>query len=105
MDQQVSPAVEVIVLSLIVAILVGLYFLVVEREPQSAESVVDDTVMPPAGDDPVPDGEPAEVEEGAPGDTEADAPAAGSDLPAGEAEGAEQEPPPATDQPSDAEDE
>jgi len=35
MDQQVSPAVVIIVLILIVAILVGLYFLVVERSPQS----------------------------------------------------------------------
>ncbi len=37
MDQQVSPAVVVIVLILIVAILVGLYFLVVERKPGPAE--------------------------------------------------------------------
>ncbi len=37
MDQQVSPAVVIIVLILIVAILVGLYFLVVERSPQVGE--------------------------------------------------------------------
>ncbi len=37
MDQQVSPAVVVIVLILIVAILVGLYFLVVERKPASEQ--------------------------------------------------------------------
>ncbi len=37
MDQQVSPAVVVIVLILIVAILVGLYFLVVERKEPAGE--------------------------------------------------------------------
>jgi len=37
MDQQVSPAVVVIVLILIAAILVGLYFLVVDRKSQATE--------------------------------------------------------------------
>jgi flagellar biosynthesis/type III secretory pathway M-ring protein FliF/YscJ len=50
MDQQVSPAVVVIVLILIVAILVGLYFLVVERGPQSAEDEAAMEAQPMEGD-------------------------------------------------------
>lgn len=68
MDQQVSPAVVIIVLILIVAILVGLYFLVVERSPQvgEGETVIDmepiddlDPEMPPDGieDEVVDDGD------------------------------------------------
>jgi len=41
MDTQVSPAVVVIVLILIVAILVGLYFLVVESKPGIGEGEVE----------------------------------------------------------------
>jgi hypothetical protein len=52
MDQQVSPAVVVIVLILIVAILVGLYFLVVERGPQSAEDEAAVEVQPMEGNVP-----------------------------------------------------
>lgn len=47
MDQQVSPAVVVIVLILIAAILVGLYFLVVDRKSQATEEPV---VDPAAGE-------------------------------------------------------
>ncbi|MFW5868452.1 MAG: hypothetical protein ACOCX2_11585 [Armatimonadota bacterium] len=66
MDQQVSPAVVIIVLILIVAILVGLYFLVVERGPQTSEETgmevgpMDGAMPPDAG---VPD----------PGDADAEA--------------------------------
>lgn len=52
MDQQVSPAVVVIVLILIVAILVGLYFLIVERDEPVGEDATGE-VVPSAGD-PVP---------------------------------------------------
>ena len=66
MDQQVSPAVVIIVLILIVAILVGLYFLVVERAPQSSEEPGMD--MGPVDDEGVaPD---PDVDE--PGDAEAE---------------------------------
>lgn len=61
MDQQVSPAVVVIVLILIAAILVGLYFLLIEGQaPTGEESAVDVTgnvVAPPA--EPAPGAEPA----------------------------------------------
>jgi len=55
MDQQVSPAVVVIVLILIVAILVGLYFLVVERggQPADEEAMMD---MGPVDDEGLPVG-------------------------------------------------
>lgn len=79
MDQQVSPAVVIIVLILIVAILVGLYFLVVERKPQSGEDEpvmdmvpVDDGEVPPdAGttDEPADD---AQAEADAEADADAD---------------------------------
>jgi len=52
MDQQVSPAVVVIVLILIVAILVGLYFLVVERRPEQGEDMPGDMPLGDVGPPP-----------------------------------------------------
>jgi len=63
MDQQVSPAVVVIVLILIVAILVGLYFLVVERGPQMSGD--EDSVMemaPPDEGEIMPDADAVEAD-------------------------------------------
>ena len=97
MDQQVSPAVVVIVLILIVAILVGLYFLVVERKPQPANGEggaemmpVDDGDVPPGdeeasgevADDGAPD-EAAGADEGADAEGQ-EADDAGSDSDEGE---------------------
>ncbi len=65
MDQQVSPAVVVIVLILIVAILVGLYFLVVERRPEQGEDMPGDMPMGDVGPPPEA-GVDAAIEAGAP---------------------------------------
>lgn len=78
MDQQVSPAVVVIVLILIAAILVGLYFLVVDRKSQATEEppvdVTAGEAAPPVEADPgaepaaepAADQEPADRSEAAP---------------------------------------
>jgi hypothetical protein len=74
MDQQVSPAVVVIVLILIVAILVGLYFLVVERGPQTSEEAGMDMAPMEAGEMPPDQGPAEDVDADGGGDAEADQP-------------------------------
>ncbi len=80
MDQQVSPAVVVIVLVLIVAILVGLYFLVVERRPDQGEDMPADRPMGDGGPPPEP---------GVDAGMEADAPEGGG-VQGGEEESSDQ---------------
>ena len=71
MDQQVSPAVVVIVLILIAAILVGLYFLLIEgKAPTGEEAAVD-----------VSGGEVAPLAETAPGAEPAAGPASDQEQP------------------------
>lgn len=85
MDQQVSPAVVIIVLILIVAILVGLYFLVVERESQGGEGEPGVDVGPLDEGAPPQDTEATEDTGGA-GETEAESDAEGDQADQAESE-------------------